>query len=190
MRMRLGITLLALVPLPFTAAPSQATEIARPAYINIVVESPQHRDQPPSWRVETLRLNQRDTTLSPQVSCDALWAPKQSFAVTCRPTPEPDIVLTDDVRISGRLCENPAVRAEIHGPIPNEQVTGLITCGEPVATSASCTASASTVDVLAGGYSGDCLAIAPNGPLPIRCWVDLSKVLIDRWSVTCYGTDP
>lgn len=200
MRLRTGVTLLAaLAPLAF-ASPS-AGAVERPAYINVIVESDPRvdsqpgRGQPPRFRVETIDANGGviDTSfgISPHVKCTSVFEQFVQFTVTCAPVSDDPIMLGDETVISGWRCENAAVRAEIQGPRPNEWVTGTITCGEPPATTgASCTATASTPDVLAGGFSGMCFQPAPNGPLPITCTVDLSGVWLDTWRVTCYGTDP
>ena len=190
MRMRLGLAILALVPLPQAAASDHiaAVAISRPAYLNIIVESPTQPEQPPRWRLERIE------GVSPEVTCESFMQVteerRRTFTVQCVDVEEP-IVLSNEVTIQGRRCENAAVRAQISGPVFGEYVTGTITCGEPpLATSASCTATASTSTVLNPLWSGECFQLAPNGPLPIRCTVDLTGVLIDRWQVTCYGTDP
>jgi hypothetical protein len=170
--------------------------VERPAYLNIVVSSAEQGGDvqaPPRWRVEKIQpTGATDTTLSPQVDCAATtFQPGFAFEVTCQAPPEPDpSPLPDTVTTRGRRCVNASVRADIKGPIQNEAVSGRITCGDQQAIGASCTATASTLDVAAGGYTGSCVQVAPNGPLPIRCWVDLSRVHYDSWQVTCYGTDP
>jgi hypothetical protein len=192
MRPLLGAALLALASAPF-AAPADAVVVARPAYLNIVVDSPQSPQQPPRFRVE--RVDPAGSTaLSPRVSCwskfDQQQVERPSFTVTCVPEVEEDVAVTDDVRVSGRRCENAGVRVEVAGPVPNEQVTGTITCGQPVVAAASCTATASLLDPLNGGFTGHCAQALQSGPMPISCHVDLSRVRYDRWQVTCYGTDP
>lgn len=201
MRLRLGVALLALAPLPLAVtAPAQAIEVnaARPGYLNIIVTAterhPEQQFAEPKFRVEDLRLNQEDTTLSPRVDCTREFAPTQFFSVTCSPVAEPALLDAqttqgDRVTIEGRQCVNAGVRASISGPVALEQVTGTIMCGDPVQVTASCTAVAALPGVN-GGYSGSCAQVAPEGPFPIRCWVDLSRVHYDHWEVTCYGTDP
>ena len=195
MRLRTGVALLAVVPFVFAGSVGATTAIARPAYLNIVVDAAKARDQAPSYRVEAINANgqilDQDVTVSPNVKCDSFFQPQVMFSVSCAAVDDGEIHLGNDVVISGFRCENAAVRAEIAGPIPNEYVTGTITCGSPpTATGASCTAHAATFDLLNGGWNGMCFQTAPNGPLPIRCDVDLTGVQIDSWRVTCYGTDP
>jgi hypothetical protein len=196
MRLRLGLALLALAPLPLAGSPAHAAtvEVERPAYLNIVVQSngdSQDLQKPPTWSVQRLEATDGDTTLSPRVNCDTAFLPGQSFAVRCVPVQEPDPLPTSSgtVTVRGRRCMNAAVRATIDGPVPAEQVTGTITCGEPIAVAASCTATAGT-PTTSGTFTGACTQVAPNGPLPIRCFVDLSRVRFDSWTVTCMGTDP
>jgi hypothetical protein len=196
MRPRIGVALLALASAPFAGTPAGAAAtatVARPAYLNIVVTSSEQPglEAPPRYRVEKVQPVAGDTTLSPEVSCSTVYQPTAAFEVTCTPVAEPDpLPLSNTVTVTGRQCVNAAVRAEIKGPFQNEAVTGRITCGENAQLGAGCTATASTPDLTAGGYSGLCQAPAPNGPLPIRCWVDLSRVHYDSWQVTCMGTDP
>lgn len=194
MRLRLAAALLALAPLPAVAAPPQtaAVQITRPAYLNIIVDAPAFEQQPPRWRVERIEPRDGDTTLSPRVNCTTKFEFRFSFEVECTPVEEPDLVNIGEgqVVVTGRLCQNAAVRSEIFGPVPGEYVTGYIQCGAIQSPWTGCTAVASNVDPVNGGFSGTCTAFAPNAPTPIRCRVSLVGVQYDNWRVTCMGTDP
>jgi hypothetical protein len=195
MRRGLGVALLALAPVPLAGTPAGAATVttALPAYLNVVVDSAgEGFDVPPRYHVDRIEPVAGDTTVSPKVDCSTAFQPHAFFEVTCRPVPEPErSPLPDTVSVQGRRCVNASVKAAISGPAINEAVTGRITCGEQPASGAACTATATTPDVNnPGWFSGSCVQLAPEGPLPIRCWVDLTRVVVDSWQVTCYGTDP
>lgn len=196
MRTRLGMAALVLAVAPFGAgaAPAQATTVAWPAYLNVVVESSGNAQEQPRWRLETapLRTDDATTSTTPDVTCSTAFAAKQAFVVNCRPkTNPPSIVLpgTGEVVDRSWRCQNAGVRATIEGPVSGESITGRIVCGEPIGFATSCTAHATTPQGLAR-WGGACAAAAPSGPMPIRCEVDLSNVLVDNWTVTCMTTDP
>lgn len=206
MRLRLGLALLALAAvtpgaISANAAPA-ATVLAWPAVVNIVVDAPERQDLPPTYRLEsfangvalndTFTIDGVDLNTRPELDCQTEFVPRLRFQVDCRPKADPPpIVLpaTNEVVNRAWQCWNAAVKAEITGPMQGEAVTGAIVCGEPQGSVASCTATANTAS-LPAGWSGQCVATTNANRLPIRCMVDLTKVFLDTWRVTCYSTDP